>query len=113
MRTQSYPKTPDIFTLSLSREYENRGTPMKEVYSYQEIGTLIDQGESATFTRHVIAHVTVRQPDPNSQTVKTIIHLTLGQYSVGLFEMEYEDVSELLEIFDTSSYSISKSPTLY
>jgi hypothetical protein len=73
---------------------------MKELFSYQEIGTLIDQGTSASFTRHVVAHVSVRQPDPNSPTVTAIIHLTLGQYSVGIFEMEYEDLSELLEIFD-------------
>ena len=73
---------------------------MKELFSYQEIGTLIDQGTSASFTRHIVAHVSVSQPDPNSQTVKAIIHLTLGQYSVGIFEMEYEDLSELLEIFD-------------
>ena len=73
---------------------------MKELFSYQEIGTLIDQGTSASFTRHIVAHVSVSQPTPNVDTVKVIIHLTLGQYSVGIFEMEYEDLSELLEIFD-------------
>jgi hypothetical protein len=34
---------------------------MKEVYSYQEIGTEIDQGKMAVFTSHPVARVTVQQ----------------------------------------------------
>ncbi len=73
---------------------------MKEVYSYQEIGTLIDQGEQASFTRHIVAHVTVSQPNPDSEAVKVLILLSLGNYNIGVVEMEYTDISELLEAFD-------------
>ena len=73
---------------------------MKEVYSYQEIGTLIDQGTSATFTRHIQARVTVSRPSSDSETVEALLLLSLGQYNIGLCEVEYEDISELLEAFD-------------
>jgi hypothetical protein len=73
---------------------------MKELFTYQEIGTLIDQGTSATFTRHIVARVTVTQPTPDSETVKALLLLSLGQYNIGVVEMEYTDISELLEAFD-------------
>ena len=73
---------------------------MKEVFSYQEIGTLIDQGRSATFTRHIQARVTVSQPNPNVETVKALVLLSLGQYNIGICEIEYNDIADLLETFD-------------
>jgi hypothetical protein len=73
---------------------------MKELFTYQEIGTLIDQGTSATFTRHIVARVTVTQPTPDSETVKALLLLSLRQYNIGVVEMEYTDISELLEAFD-------------
>ena len=74
---------------------------MKELFSYQEIGTLIDQGQSATFTRHnIVAHVTVSQPNPDVDTVKAVVLLSLGQYNIGLVEIEYADIADLLETFD-------------
>ena len=72
---------------------------MKELFTYQEIGTLIDQGTSATFTRHIVARVTVTQPTPDSETVKALLLLSLRQYNIGVVEMEYTDISELLEAF--------------
>ena len=73
---------------------------MKEVYSVQEIGTLIDQGIQASFTRHhIVAHVTVNQL-PDSDRIQAVMLLSLGQYNITLVEMEYEDISELLERFD-------------
>ncbi len=73
---------------------------MKELFSYQEIGTLIDQGQQASFTRHIVAHVSVSQPNPNVETVKAIILLSLGKYNIGIVEMTYTDIAELLETFD-------------
>ena len=72
---------------------------MKEVYNFQEIGTLIDQGIDATFTRHIVARVTVKQVSPDSDRIQAIMLLSLGQYNITLIETEYEDISELLEAF--------------
>jgi hypothetical protein len=68
---------------------------MKELYNYQEIGTLIDQGQQASFTRHIVARVTVSQPNPNVESVKAIILLSLGKYNIGIVEMTYTDIAEL------------------
>ncbi len=73
---------------------------MKELFSYQEIGTLIDQGQQASFTRHIVAHVSVSQDSPSVETVKAIILLSLGKYNIGVAEMTYTDISELLEAFE-------------
>ncbi len=73
---------------------------MKEIYSYQEIGTLIDQGMQVAFTRHIQARVTVSQPSTESEAVKALLLLSLGQYNIGICEIEYQDISELLEAFD-------------
>ncbi len=72
---------------------------MKELYSFQEIGTLIDQGEQASFTRPIQAHVTVSQLQ-GSERIQAILLLSLGQYNITVCEREYEDIAELLEIFD-------------
>ena len=73
---------------------------MKELCSYQEIGTLIDQGIQASFTRHhIVAHVTVNQLQ-GSERIQAVLLLSLGQYNITVCEREYEDISELLEIFD-------------
>lgn len=73
---------------------------MKELCSYQEIGTLIDQGEQASFTRHhIVAHVTVNQ-SPDSDRIQAVMLLSLGQYNITVVEMEFEDIAELLERFD-------------
>ncbi len=73
---------------------------MKELFSYQEIGTLIDQGQQASFTRSLVAHVSVSQPNPKVETVKAIILLSHGKYNIGIVEMTYTDIAELLETFD-------------
>ena len=73
---------------------------MKELYNFQEIGTLIDQRQQASFTRHIVARVTVSQPNPESGAVKALMLLSLGQYNIGICEIEYEDIAELLDIFD-------------
>ena len=73
---------------------------MKKLYNFQEIGTLIDQGQQASFTRHIVADVSISHPNPNSERIQAILLLSLGQYNIGLCEIEYEDISELLEAFD-------------
>ena len=72
---------------------------MKELFSYQEIGTLIDQGQQASFTRHIQAHVTVSQPNPNVETVKALVLLSVGKYNIGIAEITYTDIAEFLEAF--------------
>ncbi len=72
---------------------------MKEVCSYQEIGTRIDQGIQASFTRPIQAHVTVRQLQ-GSERIRAVLLLSLGQYNITVCEREYEDIAELLDIFD-------------
>ena len=73
---------------------------MKELYNFAEIATLIDQGQQPSFTRSLVAHVSVSQPDPNVETVKAIMLLSHGKYNIGIVEITFIDIAELLEAFE-------------
>ncbi len=73
---------------------------MKEVYSYSEIGTLIEQRMKTIFTRSALVRVSVMKPSGKSHTIKVSINLLIGTYSVGVFQCTYKNILELLEAFD-------------
>lgn len=72
---------------------------MKELYSYQEIGTLIDQGQSAAFTCHPVARVTVVQRESERVAIHMTIDLLVGDYHITTFEEEYPSIETVLDLF--------------
>ena len=71
----------------------------KTVYSYQEIGHLIDSCERVLFTCHPVARVTaVQQPWPNA-SIKVTINLSLGDTHLGTVETDYASITDLLDAF--------------
>jgi hypothetical protein len=73
---------------------------MKTVYSYQEIGTLIDQRKEVMFTCYPIARVTAVQRHPDLETITVTIQLSIRETCVGIMENEYSSILALLEAFD-------------
>ena len=73
---------------------------MKEVYSYQEIGTLIDQRKPVVFTCHPVARVTAVQRHPELETITVTINLSIRDTCIGIMENEYPSQLALLEAFD-------------
>ena len=78
---------------------------MKEVYSYQEIGTLIDQRNTVVFTCHPEARVTVVQKDTNSNTITVTIMLSIGDTCIGIIENAYPTIGLLLDAFAINDLS--------
>jgi len=79
------------------------GTPganMKQTYSYQEIGTLIDQRKLVAFTCYSVARVTAVQRHPDLETITVTIQFSLRDTCVGIVEQEYSSILALLEAFD-------------
>ncbi len=77
---------------------------MKKVYSYQEIGHLIDKSQAVVFTRHLKARVTAIQKSRDSQTIHVTFVLLVGEYHVGEFTSEYDTIAELLDVFDIADH---------
>ncbi|HZS78230.1 MAG TPA: hypothetical protein VFA41_16580 [Ktedonobacteraceae bacterium] len=77
---------------------------MKRVYSYQEIGTLIDQGKQAIFTCHTIVRVSCVKKDPGSETITVILTALIRDTCVGVLEQEYSSIEEVLEAFDIDDF---------
>jgi hypothetical protein len=73
---------------------------MKELYSFQEIGTLIDQGQQAAFTCHPVARVTVTRRESEQETIHVTIDLLIGEYHIATFEEEYPSIETILEMFE-------------
>jgi len=73
---------------------------MKQVYSYQEIGTLIDQRKLVAFTCHPVALVSVVQRHPDLETITVTIQFSLRDTCIGIVEHEYSSILALLEAFD-------------
>ena len=73
---------------------------MKQVYSYQEVGTLIDQGKRVVFTCHPEARVTAVQKHRDSDTVTVTIQFSIRDTCIGIVENEYTSIVEVLEAFD-------------
>ena len=73
---------------------------MKQVYSYNEVGALIEQRTKTIFTRSAFVRVSVMKPSGKSHTIKVSINLLIGSYSIGVFQCTYKNMLELLEAFD-------------
>jgi hypothetical protein len=73
---------------------------MKVIYSYSELGTLIDQGMTTTFTRPALVRVSMSKPNDKSDTIKASINLLIGDYSISVFEDEYKNILDILATFD-------------
>ncbi len=73
---------------------------MKQVYSYQEIGTQIDQHKNVVFTCHPEARVTAIQRHPDSDTVTITINLSIRDTCIGIMENEYASLADLLDAFN-------------
>ncbi len=78
---------------------------MKEVYSDQEIGTLIDQRKTVAFTCHPEARVTVVQKHPDLETITVTTRLSIQGECVGIVEYEYASILAVLEAFDIGDLS--------
>ena len=58
---------------------------MKQVYSYSEVGALIEQRTKTIFTRSAQVRVSVLKPGGKSHTIKVSINLLIGSlFSRGL-----------------------------
>lgn len=73
---------------------------MKQIYRYQEIGTLIDQGRQVVFTCYPEARVSARQNHRESDTVTVTINLCIRDTCVGIVEYEYSSMLAVLDAFD-------------
>lgn len=73
---------------------------MRQVCSYQEIGTLIDQGKQVVFTCHPEARVTTVQKSPNSDIVTVTINHCIRDTCIGIVEYEYSSMLAILGAFD-------------
>ena len=73
---------------------------MKQVYSYQEIGTLIDQGKQVAFTRTVQTHITAIQKCRENDEITVSIALCVGEYVIAELETTYPRIEALLDAFD-------------
>ncbi len=73
---------------------------MKQVYSYQEIGTEIDKGKSVVFTSHPVARVTAVKKSRKSELITVTIQLSIGDICIGIVENEFSSVLDVLEAFN-------------
>ncbi len=73
---------------------------MKQVYSYSEVGALIEQRTKTIFTRSALVRVSVIKPSGKSHTIKVSINLLISSYSIGVFQCTYKNILEFLEAFD-------------
>lgn len=73
---------------------------MKQVYSYQEIGTLIDQRRQVVFTCHPEARVSVIQKHQGSDTVTVTLNLCIRNTCIGIVSYEYASMLAVLDAFD-------------
>jgi hypothetical protein len=82
---------------SLKRKRESMS---KTVYSYQEIGTLLDQGRQGVFTCYPEARVSALQKHPESDTVTVTLTLSIRETCLGIVEDEYASMLAVLDAFD-------------
>lgn len=72
---------------------------MKEVYSYQEIGTLIDEGKQVVFSCFPEVRVCASKKKPESDAISATFVATIGDTCIGTMESEYASIETLLEAF--------------
>jgi len=73
---------------------------MKQVYSYQEIGTLFDQGKQVVFICHPEARVSTVQKHHDRDTVTVTVTLSIRDTCVGIVSYEYPSMLAVLDAFD-------------
>jgi hypothetical protein len=73
---------------------------MKQVYNYQEIGNLIEQGKRVLFTCHPEARVTAVQKQRDSDIITVTLQISIRDTCVGIVEDEYDSIVAVLEAFD-------------
>lgn len=78
---------------------------MKEVFSYQEIGTLIDQRKPVAFTCPVLARVTAVQKHHDIATITVTLQISIRDTCIGIVESEYTSIVAVLEAFDIDDLS--------
>ncbi len=71
---------------------------MKQVYSYQEVASLIEQGQPVTCTCPITARVKLCQQE--GERVIVTITFFLRDTSIGMIEDEYASLIEVLDAFD-------------
>jgi hypothetical protein len=72
---------------------------MKQVYSYQEIGTHKDQGREVVFTCPITARVTTVHKSRESDTITVMLMLSVGDTCIGIIENEYTSMLAVLNTF--------------
>jgi hypothetical protein len=78
---------------------------MKKVYSYQEIGTRIDQGKQVVCTCYPQARESAVQKHPGSDTVTVTINLSIRDTYVGIVSYECASMLAVLDAFDIEELS--------
>jgi len=78
---------------------------MKQVFSYQEIGILIDQRKQVAFTCHPEARVTVVQRHPDLETITVTVQLSIRDTCIAILTDEYASILAVLEAFDIDDLS--------
>ena len=72
---------------------------MKELYSFQEIGTLIDQGQQVACTCHPVARVTVTQKENERASIHVTMDLLIGEYHIATCEEVCPSIETVLDLF--------------
>jgi len=78
---------------------------MKEVYSYLEVGTEIDQGKQVVFTCYPEVRVTCVQRDPETETIKVTLMVLIRDNCVGILDYEFTSIQAVLDAFDINEDS--------
>ena len=78
---------------------------MKHVYSYQEIGHRIDEGQQVAFTSPATARVTAVQKSQESDSITVTIQFFIRETCIGIVEYEYTSIFAVLEAFDIDDLS--------
>ena len=78
---------------------------MKKGYSYQEIGTRIDQGKRVACTCYPQARVSAVQKHPENDTITVTINFSIRDTCIGIVSDEYASMRALLDAFDIEELS--------
>ena len=73
---------------------------MKYLYSYQEIASLVEQGQAVTFLSPLRAEVTLAKKLPNSPALQVRCVLLVGEFAIGTWTSEYDSLATVLDAFD-------------
>jgi hypothetical protein len=77
---------------------------MKEVYSYQEVGSDIAQGETLAFIVHPTLHVRAVKKNPDSENITVTYEICIGTDAIGEFISDFPDIEKVLYAFDIADH---------